>query len=376
MISICKEKTTDNGYEKFGFHNSPLSKKIFNVLRQLSKNQKVQIQQKEIYGTYITEINFKPANGYLVSSNGIAINKAMSLLAASYEFIERYMGSIHNTALKKEVLNGHLLGQKTIDGLSVNSNGLAIANSFLESKVFSLLELIERDTFLNYWYLKKKPKIVDSSTALENNKYYKYLRKSGYSIRILSLQNEFNVEIVWVLITANSDKQVFSSYTTTGCSFTFKSAVNSALKEAFYGVATYTNKAAILDIGKNALKHGPQIISDHPCIYALPQMLSNFDFVKNINCINKKYTNDLISVNIGNWYQEQMKYISQKGWNINSYSLETKSLRNKGLYVTRTEIPELQSLVFGKDSLSKINFKRLRSVSTKSPSEFSLHPYT
>lgn len=376
MISICQDEPINNGYEKFGFHNLPLSKNILSVLRQLSKNQKVKIQQKKIYGTYITEINFKSTSGYPVSSNGVAINKTMSLLAASYEFIERYMGSIHNTALRKEVFNGHLLGQKTVDGLSVNSNGLAIANSFIESKVFSLLELIERDTFLNYWYLKKKPEIVNSITALENNKYYEYLQKYGYSIRIFSLKNEFDLEIVWVLIMASSDKQVFSSYTTTGCSFTFKSAVNSALREAFYGVATYTNKAAILDIGENALENGPKTISDHPCIYALPQMLSNFEFVKNVNCINKNYTNDLIPVNIGNWYQKQMEYINQKGWNINSYSLETKSLRSKGLYVTRTEIPELQSLVFGKDSLSKINFKRLRSVSTKSPSEFSLHPYT
>lgn len=71
-----------------------------------------------------------------------------------------------------------------------------------------------------------------------------------------------------------------------------------------------------------------------------------------------------------------MKYINQKGWNINSYSLETKSLRSASLYVTRTEIPDFQPLVFGNESLSKINFKRLQSVSTKSPIEFALHPYT
>lgn len=278
MICICQDKPVNNGYERLGFHNSPLSNNILSFLRQLNKNQRVKITQNKIYGTYITVINFKPTSGYPVSSNGLALNKTMSLLAASYEFIERYMGSIHNTALKKEVFNGHLLGQKTIDGLSVNSNGLAIANSFMESKVFSLLELIERDTFLNYWYLKKKPEVVNFSTALKNNKYYQYLRKSGYLIRIFSLKNEFDLEIVWVLIMASSEKQVFSSYTTTGCSFTFKVAVNSALKEAFYGVSTYTNKVAILDIGENALENGSQIISDHPCIYALPTMLRNFEF--------------------------------------------------------------------------------------------------
>lgn len=355
-------------------HDDRLREEIFKVISLIVKDNKIDVCQKKVAGFYISEFFLKGTSNVAIKSNGVSKNKKDSLLLAAYEFVERYVGSINYSDQLLKKSNMVLLGQQGNNKVKVNSNGLSIGRSESEAEVFGLLELIERDTFLNYWYSKKVPYRI--TNKIEDD-LIERLNRLGYSVNLFYLENEFEVNVVWCLLQAKTENATFCNYTTTGCSFSIIDAIKSALKEAFYGVVTYQNKKEITRIGKHCLKNGVNSISDHPCLYALPELKDRFVYLK--RCPTWEVQEEKLRVvtkTTRDWLFQMKKYFQNKDWTLIFYELENKEVRDYGFYVKKAQSPDLQPLVFGKQSKVYLNKNRLKMISKEIPEKTYIHPYT
>lgn len=162
------------------------------------------------------------------------------------------------------------------------SNGNALGGTILDSIYYACMEIIERDAFLNHWYLQHSPKRIDIP-SIENNTIkilIKKLDKLGYKVSLYDIRIEEEIPTVWAYCEGQTERQ-FATYSTAATNHNPISAVLSALHEMLLALEYYND--GIEEIRKNALKIkevGVKELTDHPILYSLESEKYLFDFLQ------------------------------------------------------------------------------------------------
>jgi thiazole/oxazole-forming peptide maturase SagD family component len=114
-----------------------------------------------------------------------------------------------------------------------NSNGCAIGNSLIESRLYSLLEVIERESFLQCWYKKEGFQEIDLDVFACNyiRAFKELFLSEGYQLQVYMLENAFHIPVVWAFVENIDGKGFFYSLTALGANVEIYSALKSALHE-------------------------------------------------------------------------------------------------------------------------------------------------
>ncbi len=114
-----------------------------------------------------------------------------------------------------------------------NSNGCAVGNSLIESRLYALLEVIERETFLHCWY--RKDGFLKMDLEVFACSYIKAIEElffsEGYQLHVYMLENNFHIPVVWAFLENVGEKGFFYSLTALGANVEIYSALKSALNE-------------------------------------------------------------------------------------------------------------------------------------------------
>ncbi|NDI36715.1 hypothetical protein EPK97_18515 [Chengkuizengella sediminis] len=132
-----------------------------------------------------------------------------------------------------------------------SSNGCSVGNSLEEASLYSILEAVERDTFMNFWFEKQHTIYLiefghESSNMLGRKLYFEEL---GYNLEFYYVQNKTKLPVVWCLLRSIDKDNVFYSITGLGCHINIQYAVDSAFYEVFnsYQKLTNNSKEKIID---------------------------------------------------------------------------------------------------------------------------------
>lgn len=112
-----------------------------------------------------------------------------------------------------------------------NSNGCALGSSIMEANLFGLLEFIERDTFIGYWFFDQfKIFELEYSTLDNANNYKLYMKAKGYTLRFFYIENIIGLYTIWCLATNEKDNDMYS-VSGLACKFDLKDAIRCSFEE-------------------------------------------------------------------------------------------------------------------------------------------------
>ncbi|WDF49011.1 YcaO-like family protein [Paenibacillus sp. KACC 21273] len=128
--------------------------------------------------------------------------------------------------LKKDILNQYVYD---------SSNGSAIGNTYKEASLFSILEAIERDLFMQNWFYTHNFKRIEFDSAKEMflQGAELYFQQLGYDLEFYYMENAMSIPAVWCLIRSNDVQNNLYSITGLGCHLHIAHAIKAAFFEAY-----------------------------------------------------------------------------------------------------------------------------------------------
>ncbi|MWV45659.1 hypothetical protein GRF59_18765 [Paenibacillus sp. HJL G12] len=162
-----------------------------------------------------------------------------------------------------------------------NSNGNALGTGILDSVYYACLELIERDAFLNHWYLRHTPAGIKLESI--GNERIRYmigrLELLGYSVKLFDITMDTGIPVIWALCLGQSRDQ-FAAYCTSAAHPDPEKAVLNALEEMLLAMEYYdTHTDEIREKAKRIRQEGVREVEDHPILYYLQEERHHFDFL-------------------------------------------------------------------------------------------------
>lgn len=147
-----------------------------------------------------------------------------------------------------------------------NSNGCALGSSPEEAILHGLLEFIERDVFINYWFYDRYPIYeLDCSEIPEISNFYKYMNIKGYKLQFFYIDDNSKTYTVWCLIRNFKDNNIYS-ITGLACKFDLLKAINASYKEVC-GVIHVREKEKNLNAKIKEIERNPNITNLDSIIY-------------------------------------------------------------------------------------------------------------
>lgn len=162
-----------------------------------------------------------------------------------------------------------------------NSNGNALGTTLPDSIYYACLELIERDAFLNHWYLRRSPPGIIASSAENTRIRYMIgrLEALGYTVQLFDITMETGIPIIWALCHGLTEAQ-FAAYSTSAAHPNPESAILSALEEMLLALEYYgTHASEIREKARQIRRTGVQLVQDHPILYFLREEKHHFSFL-------------------------------------------------------------------------------------------------
>lgn len=264
-----------------------------------------------------------------------------------------------------------------------SSNGMAIGSSWEEAIISGLLEVIERDSFLSHWYLKKSPIRIENINELNSltiNMMLKYLSSIGYKAHLFDVSLESAIPSIWVLLESkdNNDGRKLAYYTAGGSNFDFTRAIESALIEASTSVKVYNrllNSEYSESMVNELIKDFGRVkrLEEHIYLFSSSQMSSQLSFAiqtpykENARDLKKKYetlNKELQSSSQKELLEKIIKRVGSTHKNIFVTRLTSPSLLEMGLECVKVTVPSMQNISFG-HQYKNINLLRLSQVSGK-----------
>lgn len=272
-------------------------------------------------------------------------------------------------------------GEKEQRYIYESSNGMAMGSTVEEAVLSGLLEVIERDSFLVHWYLKKEPVRITQIEALQSSKInmmLNYLNYFGYHTHIFDITLESDIPAIWVLLEAKDkrDEERLCFYTAGGSSFSLEKAIESALIEAATSIKVYNHYLQKRYDHKNAADYRNDYqkvvkLEDHIFLYSSEEMASVLDFalhskkeqtcaalVEHYNAVGKS---DFDAITQTELLERVVTKLEKSHPDIYFSELTSSSLREIGLECVKVIIPTMQNISFG-HQYKNVNSQRLQQI--------------
>lgn len=262
-----------------------------------------------------------------------------------------------------------------------SSNGMAIGSSVEEATLSGLLEVIERDSFLVHWYLKKSPIKLTKLEELNSQKInmmLKYLKDFGYYTHVFDITLDSGIPSIWILLEQmdKSNNQKICFYTAGGSSFNFVTAIETALIEAATSIKVYNHylknkyKEQSLSIYIDNFSKVNKL-EDHIFLYSSNKMRDELSFAIYTEKIEqskqralkykKKVELDFKGDTQKDILNNVLKKIQKNHPDVFVSRLTSSSLSNIGLECVKVMIPSMQNISFG-HQYKNINSRRLHQI--------------
>lgn len=285
-------------------------------------------------------------------------------------FLEKNVTAIEGVSLRdnnKIWMPLQLFNYANRDGFKLvaeTSNGMALGSTYNEAMVYSLLEFIERDAFLNFWH-KMIPlkRIKTSSLDEECLNVIKSFETDKKHVYLFDLSLDIRIPVIMALVISFDIKPC--TYVSSAAHLNYNKAAASALKEAVVAHNIYRNNPAV---GKKYESKEEVIdLSDHYNYYARPEKIKTYDFLfKDITEHDINLLFDKVNLKTDkealDYLLSQMSHIKD----IYGFELKNKVINDAGFVVTKVIIPEMQTMYFGVQN-QRINKKRMEAAFRNSP---------
>jgi len=257
--------------------------------------------------------------------------------------------------------------------LAETSNGTAIGSSWEEAVAASLLEVVERDSFLVHWYTRSQPLRIEGADRFADEDIrlmLAYLEMLDYQTNIFDITLESGIPAYWVLLEyVGEDPDSLAFYTAAGANPNPISAIRSALVEASTSIKVF--KSYMYDkytpFELEELKSDYSKVSrleDHLYLYSSVSMKPHLEFAlqtDRVEPIEKNIARR--SMPAEPMAREELldrllKPLLQYHPDIYISDLSHSFLTDMGLSCTKIHIPSLQNIGFGMQ-YQNINRERL-----------------
>lgn len=252
----------------------------------------------------------------------------------------------NKTYLIPEQYSQYLLENQTNQFINENSNGCALGSTREEAIYYGLLEAIEREVFLRFWF-DDKNKYLTEYNILSDFKNYKYFFDfKGYELRIFSIKNDLDVYVIVACIFDKSEN-IMKNLIGTSAHTILKIAIDSAIGELYYAFKIYEENPEQLKMNLKNLESKNKLIhlEDHVLYYSLNKnrsiMKNKFinSISKNVNLNHKKLLlNEEENINYciqeiiskAKKYYEDVLFVDQTSSIIESFNLNSVKVILKG----------------------------------------------
>ena len=369
------------GYGRsFSFLNSKYIASLEAVERYASQFYTYNYKNSSIYTSFkkISKVAVSPKRFGLEKNSNIDDNSELfwtqvySVAENKYVFIPEDLVFYGNEPTRKNYIRD----------INDSSNGVALGSTVSEALICSLMELIERHSFLSVWYGEMKgQKIVNFEKILseDEKKALNIVTSEGACVELFEISTFKNIYVVWGLVRNASENSTMATYTSAGSGFTLEQAIRSAFMEVTIGYL----------VQKNYHKKFPRVpdevlsIDDHIDFFGNPINQTEFDFVNSWEELDyQKVKSENISEfsNQEEILRDLIKNISKSYPMIYFANLTSNFMAKNNLYVTKAIVPGFLPMTFGEKnlriSLDMINKVRLENNQTALDSiNYRPHPF-
>ena len=235
-----------------------------------------------------------------------------------------------------------------------SSNGVSLGGTYAEAMIGSILELIERHSFLLTWFGNIPRFKLDWRIHVKDKKLYNILKtmSANYDINIFEISFVEPIYVIWCLIINKKNNSKMYSYSAASADFNLDNAISGALLEAIVGMTVYENNQN--EEPKQPLKI--TTLEDHVKFYGNSKCSKAFNFTNSFLPYKRKNKANIfcksdIPLTQGKLLQSLIKIISQQFKDILCVNLTSDDLKNCGLYATKVIIPGIFPMTFGDNSL-------------------------
>lgn len=251
------------------------------------------------------------------------------------------------------------------------SNGTALGGSLEEAIIYSLFELIERDSFLVYWYTKRIPKKIHIEEYDDEVKLLmETMKQKGYILHLFDITLETGIPTIWAMAVNHRKTANLKIYNAAGCHIDAKKAAKSALVEVVSSVLIYDK---VLHKEKQKLAYlinnpkGVVSMEDHVNYYSFEEHVKNFGHVLDrLDQLEITTISEMDArINLVFDYNQIISHISKSHPDIYVANLRNYVTDTLGLAVAKAIVPSMQPMTFGMKN-ERLNRGRLEKFLTES----------
>lgn len=271
-----------------------------------------------------------------------------------------------------QYLNSNLLNRYVYE----SSNGCALGNTMSEATLYALLECIERESFMHFWFDDLECyEITFNSSHKSIIARILYFEELGYKLRFFYIKTKCDIPLIWCLITSVEQKNPIYSITGLSAHINIEYALQNAYEEvlnAYHMLHSYKPEKLSTDIKKVEKSQKLNSLMDHVYYFA------SYDAKEKINNkINntKMPFQNLLKRQVRHLsIKEELTYVLKKAKEIYNEILivdQTASfLKENHLYCVKVLLPDGIPLDFS----SKLIRENGNIICKKKITNFNIHP--
>ncbi|MGM7636612.1 TOMM precursor leader peptide-binding protein [Bacillus sp. Hm123] len=236
------------------------------------------------------------------------------------------------------------------------SNGCALGGSLEEAIFYSILEIVERDSFLMTWYAKLPLPRLDPYTANDQELQLMIDRVravGGYDLYFYNSTMEHGIPSVWALA-KNRKQKGLNLICAAGAHLDPVRAVKSTIHELAAMMLTLDEKLETNQEQFVRMLHDPSLVQkmdDHGMLYGLPQAQKRLQFLLDDNRPLRSFDEEFKWKSTHADLTDDLKDILQKFRQLNLDVIvvdqSTSETKRNGLYCVKVLIPGMLPMTFG-----------------------------
>lgn len=255
------------------------------------------------------------------------------------------------------------------------SNGCAIGGTLKEASLSGLLEVIERDAFLNTWY--NEISLPELKLSSINNKEIQLMKAKfeylfPYRLHIFDMRIDINIPLVLVVAKKNSDKNDddMNIMCAAGIDLSWEGAIINALHELcdIYPAlnAKYKERKKELEMMKDNFNL-VRTMEDHSLLYGLKGMEKYFCFLfERGNVDRKDFLAEKIEItdkySLDEVFQLLVDILAEKGLETIVINQTAEELKLTDLYCVKVLVPGMLPMTFGHLNRRVETIKRIEDI--------------